>query len=218
MLLLYLLASVGSSIGSPDHSNSHQLHSPVPYNQPSPQRFAQAPHLQHMTCLPKSPSTGFLGLYNNNQSLQPRLSKSCEDMNAPYNAMNAKQSMHLLSTENTLADIDSIIMSPASPIRVDTDTDDHMMLISSNIPIPNGGVHKTDPLGWLDLNSPPIMTTSPNAATEVTYMNRNSPPATLYGASLSIQNEHLNLPLFELDNTGQTNFSHDFPEAMDFCV
>lgn len=172
-----------------------------------------------MPGIPKSPSTGYLSVFspphnNNHLPMQSRLSKSCEDMISPYN----KQTMHQ-STENTLADIDSIIMSPASPMRVDNiDNDDNLMAISSNIPIPNSGLNKSDPLSWLDLNSPGTMTTSPNTSTDVTYMNRSSPPAVLYGVSPSLQNEPLNLPLFELDHPGQGNFTHEFSEAMDFCV
>lgn len=218
-----LPASVGSSIGSPDQTSPHHMaqHSPISHSQSSHQ-FISTMHQQHVTSIPKSPSTGYLGMHSlsqniNHSPLQTRLSKSCEDMLAPgYNQMSAKQAMQL-NTENTLADIDSIIMSPGSPMRVDNDNDDQLMAISNNIPIPNGGINKTDPLGWLDLNSP-TLTTSPNASTEVTYMNRGSPPAMLYGTSSSLHNEQLNLPLFELDHTGQGNYSHDFTEAMDFCV
>jgi hypothetical protein len=187
-------------------------------NQLSPQRFSQAPHLQYMANLPKSPSTGFLSIHNslnNNQQFQARLSKSCEDVTG-YNNPNAKQGMPS-STDGSLADLDSIIMSPASPMRVDTDAD-HLLSMSNSIPIPSNYVNKSDPLCWLDLSNSPTMTSPGAASTEVTYMNRTSPPPTLYGTSPSLHNEQFPLSLFELDGTGPGQLSHDFSEAMDFCV
>lgn len=194
----------------------------------SPQRFVQPlPHLQqHNITIPKSPSTStFLGVHNspsNNQQFQGRLSRSCEDVAGVtnYNNLNNVNVKHGMqsSAEGSFADLDSIIMSPASPMKIDSDTD-HLMPMSSSIPIPSNYVSKSDTLSWLDLSNSPVMTSPTGAATEVTYMNRPpSPPPTLYDASHSLHNEQFPLSLFELDGTGSNNLSHDFSEAMDFCV
>lgn len=218
-------ASIGSSVSSPVHSSANKVIINSPQNQLPPQRFGQAPHLQHNTTIPKSPNTStFLGVHNspsNNQQYQGRLSKSCEDVagltnHNNLNNVNAKHGMQS-SAEGSFADLDSIIMSPASPMRIDSDTD-HLMPISNSIPIPSNYVPKSDTLSWLDLSNSPVMTSPTGAATEVTYMNRASPPPTLYGASPSLHSEQFPLSLFELDGTGSNNLSHDFSEAMDFCV
>ncbi|XP_031558612.1 myocardin-related transcription factor A-like isoform X2 [Actinia tenebrosa] len=223
-ILEILGASVGSSVGSPVHSTANKVIISSPPNQLSPQRFGQAPHVQNNSNVSKSPSANFLGVHNspsNNQQFQRRLSRSCEDVtgltsyNNPNN-VNPKHGMQS-SAEGSLADLDSIIMSPASPMRIDSDTD-HLMSMSNSIPIPSNYVHKSDTLSWLDLSNSPIMTSPTGAATEVTYMNRASPPPTLYGASPSLHHEQFPLSLFELDATGSNNLSHDFSEAMDFCV
>ncbi|XP_048575846.1 myocardin-related transcription factor B isoform X2 [Nematostella vectensis] len=172
-------------------------------------------HLPNLQ-IPKSPSTGFLGTHIlQNQPIQARLSKSCEDV-AGVNLNSNKNSMQICN-DGSFPDFEAMIMSPSSPMKIDNDNDYQgiMMHPTNSIPIPGS---KNDSLSWLDLNNSPIITsTSPGSHTDVTYATRGAPPASLYDTSPNLSSEHFPMSLFELDG-GSGHLPHDFPEAMDFCV
>lgn len=175
----------------------------------------------------KSPSFGYLHTSPVHTGNSPgRMSKSCEDVS--HMPVGNKFPVQM-DNYNTLSDFDHMLMSPLSPMKVDScDTDDHSGLMyhtSNSIPIPssNGGIGRTDNLSWLDLSmSPSAQNTSSHGNIELSHnnnINKGTPPTFLYDPATTFKgDETFPLSLFDLETPTALHPPSDFSEAMDYCV
>lgn len=171
----------------------------------------------------RSPSFGYLRTLPVHNS-PGRMSRSCEDVSQ----LPVANKFSLQMDNNTMSDFDQMLMSPLSPMKVDScDADDNSSLMyhsSNSIPIPtsNGGVGRTDNLSWLDLSlSPSAQNVIPHGNIELSYNNNNkgTPPAFLYDPVTAFKgDEHFPLSLFDLDTPTSLHPPTDFGETMDYCV
>ena len=176
-----------------------------------------------MHSMNKSPSFGFLGFPSPPAHNMPgRISKSCEDVShVPFGSKPFFQ-----VDNNTLSDLDSIVMSPMSPMKVDScepDDDSGLSFHSSDsipIPLPNGNVARTDNLGWLDLSTtPPHQTALHSSVGSMQNSYKGTPPHFLYDPVTSFKvEEPFHLSLFDLETPSSLHAPSDFSEAMDYCV
>lgn len=170
----------------------------------------------------KSPSFGYLRTLPVHNS-PGRMSRSCEDVSQ----LPVGNKFPLQMDNNTLSDFDHLLMSPLSPMKVDScDTDDNSSLLyptSNSIPIPtsNGSVTRTGNLSWLDLSlSPSVQNVSPHGNVELhNNNNKGTPPTFLYDPATAFKSdEPFPLSLFDLETPTALHPPSDFSEAMDYCV
>lgn len=173
----------------------------------------------------KSPTMGYLRTLPAHNS-PGRMSRSCEDVSQlPVGNKFPLQ----MDNYNNLSDFDHMLMSPLSPMKVDScDTDDNSSLMyhsSNSIPIPssNGGIGRTDNLSWLDLSlSPSAQHASPHGNVELLHHNNNNkgtPPTFLYDPATAFKgDETFPLSLFDLETPTALHPPSDFTETMDYCV
>ena len=173
----------------------------------------------------RSPSLGYLRTLPAHSSAG-RISRSCEDVSQ----LPVGNKFSLPVDNNTLSDFDHMLMSPLSPMKVDScDTDDTSSLMdhtSNSIPIPtsNSAVGRTDNLGWLDLSlSPSAQNITPQGSVELSHNNNNSkgtPPAFLYDPTTTFKGDESfpYLSLFDLETPTALQPPADFAETMDYCI
>lgn len=170
----------------------------------------------------KSPSFGYLRTLPVHNS-PGRMSRSCEDVSQ----LPVGNKFPLQMDNNTLSDFDHLLMSPLSPMKVDScDTDDNSSLLyptSNSIPIPtsNGSVTRTGNLSWLDLSlSPSVQNVLPHGNVELhNNNNKGTPPTFLYDPATAFKSdEPFPLSLFDLETPTALHPPSDFSEAMDYCV
>lgn len=172
--------------------------------------------------LSKSPSFGYLRTLPTPNS-PGRISRSCEDVSQ----LPVGNKFPLQMDNNTFSDLDHLLMSPLSPMKVDScDTDENSSLMyptSNSIPIPtsNGSVGRTTNLSWLDLSlSPSAQNISPHGNVELhNNNNKGTPPTFLYDPTTAFKSdEPFPLSLFDLETPTALHPPSDFSEAMDYCV
>lgn len=133
-------------------------------------------------------------------------------------------------SNNSLSNFDYMLMSPMSPMRVDScDTDESSTLMdhtSNAIPIPmaNNGAGRTDNLGWLDLSlSPSAHNVTQQGSAELSHNNnfgKGTPPAFLYDPMTTFKGDEAlpYLSLFDLETPTALQPPTDFAETMDYCI
>ena len=202
---------------SGQNTRSPRTLSPTSVQTSSPQAIPSA-RLRTHSPLGQSPSCGYLSVNSptSGHQLTGRISRSCEDVSSLN--FNDKFSPQYDNYSSNSLDIDSMLLSPGSPVKMDgcgSEPEDNFcsfsMSMSSAAPVRTSGN-----LGWLDLSSNCITSMSPCG--QQTVQIGKEPPQFLYEPNVFRTEEPFPLSLFDLEATSTFQTANELPESMDYCV
>ena len=199
--------------------------SPTPATTSSPQGVPSSRFPAHSP-LSQSPSCGYLSVHSpsSGHQLPGRISRSCEDVSSMN--FSGKFSPQYDSHSNNSLDIDTMLLSPGSPVKMDgccSEPEDNMGSLpqtGQGIPIPMSSVapsRTSDNLGWLDLSSSPCITNMSSCIQQTVQAGRE-PPQFLYEPTTFRTEEPFSLSLFDLETPTALHAPNELPESMDYCV
>lgn len=151
-----------------------------------------------------------------------RVSRSCEDVSTLN--FNDKFSPQYDNLSSNSLDIDTMLLSPGSPVKMDgcsSEPEDNMCSLShtqgQGIPIPMSGMgmsRSSGSLGWLDLSS----NTNMSPCAQQTVLTGRDPPQLLYEPNVFRTEEPFPMSLFDLETPSAFQTPNELPESMDYCV